>query len=339
MELRGTWFDGQSGRGAPGVMRVDAQGQIFRDVQGQPCAELAAVTIPARLGTMPRTLVFASGWRFVSDQHDQLDALMGQQGKNGLRWVDRLERNRNAAIVGLVLLVVSMFGLYQYGIPAMARHTADALPAELLDEMATEALQSLPLQRSELPLPEQQRIHDAFARLLKVNGLPAEHYRLHLRSAPKIGPNAFALPSGDIVLLDQLVALTDKEDQWLGVLAHEVVHVEARHGLRGVLQSAYGALLLTLITGDASAATSTVMDFSRVVLENGYSRDLEREADELGAELMLRGGWDPAELATLFERLAEQDSGDLPGWLRSHPANDERIRALRQAGQSAIPSR
>ncbi|MBY6019421.1 M48 family metallopeptidase [Halomonas denitrificans] len=331
MQLSGLWLDGQQSRSAHGVLRVAADGALYRDGQGQPFAELAELTIPARLGSMPRTLVLANGWRFVCDQHEALDQLMQRQGRQGLRLVDRMERSGRAVLIGTLLVIGGAFGAYQYGVPALAQSTAEALPDDLLDEMSQQALYELPLDRSELPLARQQQIRDGFVRLLRANDLNPSDFRLHLRSAPKIGPNAFALPSGDIVLLDQLVALTDHDDQWLGVLAHELVHVEARHGLRGVLQGAYGALLVTLMTGDASAATGPLVELPRILLESGYSRDMEREADALGAEMLRRAGGDPAQLAVMFERLAEQGSSELPGWLRSHPDHDERINALRES--------
>ncbi|MBY5994047.1 M48 family metallopeptidase [Ferrimonas balearica] len=329
MELAGRWLDGRQSRSYPGVLRVNEAGELFRDAQGSPCGRLSELTVPARLGTMPRTLTLANGWRFECDQHERLDALANARGRKGLAWVDRLERSRHIAVVALVLVVAVFWGLYRYGVPALAAHTAQALPADLLDEASAQALRSLPFEQTELPLAQQQRIRTAFGELLRANDLPPGDFRLHLRSAPDIGPNAFALPSGDIVLLDQLVALTERDDEWLGVLAHEVVHVQGRHGLRGALQGAFGVLIMTVLTGDASAATGAVMELPRLLLERGYSRDLELEADAEGAVMMRRAGRDPLALGTLLQKLEGADNGQMPGWLRTHPVSDERVRALR----------
>lgn len=97
------------------------------------------------------------------------------------------------------------------------------------------------------------------------------------RNAEEVGPNAFALPSGTIVMLDQLVELADDDKEVLGVLAHELGHVERRHSARMMLQTSISGLALTWWLGDVSTLLAAAPG---VMLGAKYSRDMETEADE-----------------------------------------------------------
>jgi predicted Zn-dependent protease len=171
--------------------------------------------------------------------------------------------------------------------------------------------------------------------------------------------NAFSLPGGYVYMSRGLVALLNTENELAGVLAHEVAHVVAHHGVRRATAAAPFALLF----GVPAAALGFVSpDLGRLVAGAGklaggivlspYSREQEREADRLGMELAAGAGWDPAGLSAALHTLAraEQLLGHDPNRssvFSTHPAIAERVidtgRAAagitRATGTSIAPTR
>jgi Zn-dependent protease with chaperone function len=155
-----------------------------------------------------------------------------------------------------------------------------------------------------------------------------------------MGANAFALPDGTIVMLDELVELTKDDNEIIAVLAHERGHVERRHAMRMVLQSSVVGLVLAWYVGDVSGLLATA---PAIIMQAKYSRDMEREADEYAEQTMLANGLSPCLLGTILDKLeaahlakvrekhpeadAAKDSGAMD-YLSSHPATSERMRRI-----------
>jgi len=150
-------------------------------------------------------------------------------------------------------------------------------------------------------------------------------------------PNAFALPGGWIYVSRGLLALLDSEDELAGVVGHEIGHVAARHAAR----RATSAAPLAVLTGVGAAVTGLVSpmlgglvggvgSLAEAAFLAPYSRDQEREADQVGQDLAARAGWDPAGLSRALEALERDDAlrpgGDRrPSFFDTHPATPERI--------------
>jgi Zn-dependent protease with chaperone function len=194
---------------------------------------------------------------------------------------------------------------------------------------ALEALDRAVFEETRLPPERRRALAERFAALLPPGG-EAPRYALHFRASEPVGANAFALPSGEVVVTDALVALAESEEELLGVLAHELGHLHGRHSLRGLIQGSIVGILVGLWLGDVSAFATGLPAF---VLQAKYSRDFEREADAYAAALLRANGLGTRPLADLLARLAashgEGDAGaSLAAYLSSHPATEERIRAL-----------
>ena len=153
-------------------------------------------------------------------------------------------------------------------------------------------------------------------------------YRLEFRSSPIIGPNAFALPSGIIVMTDELVKLAKNDREVLAVLAHELGHVRHRHTMRRLLEGSATVLIIAGVTGDIASAASLAATAPTLLLQTKYSRDNEREADRYAIEMMKKAGMDPRYLGSLLARLESEIGrrGALPSFLSSHPSTEDRSR-------------
>ena len=118
----------------------------------------------------------------------------------------------------------------------------------------------------------------------------------------------------------------------LAVFAHELGHAHGRHGLQLLLQSSAVGAFWTLYVGDISSLLAAA---PAAVVQARYSQDLEQQADDYGAALLMRNGMSPALLAGALKKLAESHSGSSEGgYLSSHPSTDERMRHLRQLAAS-----
>jgi predicted Zn-dependent protease len=178
-------------------------------------------------------------------------------------------------------------------------------------------------------LPARQKeIAALLRRAGEAAGAP-DRFTLQMRDGGPIGANAFALPDGTIIVTDQLVQLAEQDEEILAVLAHEVGHVEGRHGMQRIAQSTALGMLLTLVTGDVSQVAAVVSALPAMLIEAGYSRDFEREADARAVSLLNAMGVPPSHLARFLERMQAKlgkESG--PSWLASHPPTKERMQAI-----------
>jgi Zn-dependent protease with chaperone function len=156
---------------------------------------------------------------------------------------------------------------------------------------------------------------------------------LLFRSSNLLGANAFTLPDGTIIVLDELLTSIDDDPQTLAVLAHELGHAHGRHGMQLLLQSSAVGAFWTLYIGDISNLLAAAL---AAMVQAKYSQDLERQADDYGAALLMHNGMSPALLADALHKLAESRSGSSKGrgYLASHPSTEERMRHLRQLAAS-----
>jgi beta-barrel assembly-enhancing protease len=163
--------------------------------------------------------------------------------------------------------------------------------------------------------------------------------------------NAFALPGGYIGVYLGLISLTATSDELASVLAHELSHVTQRHIARSMVNSQRQGLasMAAMILGVLAASRSSSTDAAQAVImgsqaamatgQLSFSRDMEREADRIGIEVLTSAGYSPAGMVGMFEKLDGamrlNDSNQYP-YLRSHPLTIERISdarlRLREAG-------
>jgi len=167
-------------------------------------------------------------------------------------------------------------------------------------------------------------------RIARVSHRPNLAYRYRVLNSSV--PNAFALPGGYIVINRGLLVHLSSEAELAAVLGHETGHVTARHSLAGY-QRAMAANLLLAGVSVAAGGRAGVMQLSGVtasLVENGFSRDQEREADWIGIDYMVKAGYNPEGAIKLQEYFYEQLEGKknpdfVQGLFRTHPFSKERL--------------
>ena len=173
----------------------------------------------------------------------------------------------------------------------------------------------------------------------------------HFQVVDMAEPNAFALPGGYVYVSRGLLALTDSEAELAGVVGHEIGHVAARHSAqRETRRTGVGVLsAMSSILGGAVAGSAGMQSFGGMADLYGagiiasYSRDQERQADEIGQQIAGAAGYDPAAMPAFLERMgryAELEAGrsEAPGFLDSHPPTEERVQATAHRASSVAVS-
>ena len=249
---------------------------------------------------------------------------------------------RHAAVAALVAMTVAASS-------AQTRITADknsytpAQDVQVGQEAAAEV-------RRELPLLNDDRIDDYVARIGRnlVRAIPAEfqhsEFRYTFQVVNQKEINAFALPGGPMFLNRGMMEAAKTEGEVAGVMAHEISHVALRHGTAQATKgqkfqmgAIAGQILGAVVGGVAGSVIAQGSNFGLGAYFLRFSREYERQADLLGAQIMARAGYDPRNMAEMFRTIEAQGGSQGPEWLSSHPNPGNRYEAiLREAASVRI---
>jgi predicted Zn-dependent protease len=150
--------------------------------------------------------------------------------------------------------------------------------------------------------------------------------------------NAFALPGGPMYVNRGMIEAARNEGEMAGVMAHELSHVALRHGTAQASKAQkYGLLAGILgiggqIVGGPAGAAAQIAGQGVGVYFLKFSREYETEADILGSQIMARAGYDPRDLANMFQTLERQGGGG-GGFLSDHPSPANRYARINQEAQ------
>lgn len=335
------WYDGVSARGHAVRLWVDGDALVLEPVGGAVEGEsrrypLRQVRWPERRTHGQRQTDLPDGGLIQHADAAEWDAWWADQGFEEsivVGWT----QNWRGVLVALCATMAVLGATWWWGVPWASQQIAQRVPPSIDERIGAQTLaqiEDLWLEPTALPPAEQAALRQRWDGLV-ANAHPDGDAPLHtllFRRAPELGPNALALPGGRIVVTDELVALLrDQPDVLMGVIAHELGHVQHRDGLDMLVRSTFISALVGVVFGDMSGFVAAV---PATLLTQAYSREAERRADAHAAGFLHRNGVSPAIMQTLFDRLRKAsppNDGDeaLPIAIASHPADEERIRFFR----------
>ena len=336
VSLDALWHDGHTPR--PQAVKVGRDGDelVVSGSSGQRRFLLADCRLEPGIDTLPDSVYLPDGSTLEVAQKVAIRRLLGGLPplQAGGHW---LQQSWRALAGGIVAAAAILWLGWRFLLPAAAGWLMPLVPVSAEQQLAAQTLAWLEnrgeLRASRLPASRAAALQADIAHVQPAAS--RYRYRVLLRHAPDIGPNAFALPGGTLVVTDQLLAVVTRQDEILAILAHEAGHVEHRHGLRAALESAGALAALTLITGDSSSLT---LALPMALANASYSRGHEREADRFAYASLQAQGLSPCLLGYGLQRIEaslKQQHGDdavsSGSWFASHPATAERSHPLGQA--------
>jgi len=189
----------------------------------------------------------------------------------------------------------------------------------------------------------QQYVNEVGQRIAAKSHRPNLQYTFTVLDGDDV--NAFALPGGYVYITRGIMAYLNSEAELAAVLGHEIGHVTARHSVRqqtGATAAGVGAMVVGILTGSGDLANVANMAGSALV--SGYGREMELEADQLGAEYLDRIGYEPEAMIDVVRLLKNQEMLEVQmarqenrkprvyhGVFASHPDNDTRLREVVEA--------
>ena len=366
--LQATYFDGKTAK-AHAVELHMADGVLH--IQGADVTVTAAqreVQWPERTLHGKRMAQLTAGGLVQCADGDAWDAWCRANGQAESSVVV-MQQNWRWVAACAVAFVLLMAGIYQWGLPTLARGLVALIPQTVDTRLGISTLQTVDaqlMQPSELPTAQQAAIRAAFSKVLESQAAgQVPLWNLEFRKS-ELGANALALPGGTIILTDDMVVLVESDTRVLAaVLAHELGHVQHRHGLRMLVQTSALGAMAGLVLGDFSTMLAAL---PALMGQAHYSREAEREADAHAKEVLTAANIPPAVMVTLFDKLkakrdkddadsrekaskaqdkdpeasaaeakAKQGLGTAASWLgiafASHPADEDRVAFFRGTGE------
>ncbi|OQX01979.1 MAG: hypothetical protein BWK73_44275 [Thiothrix lacustris] len=352
MTLTGYWYAPESAARQTAVLQLQGEHFALMDNNDAPLVSgaTAALQFSQRVGNIPRKITLADGSVFETADNATVDTWLAASTHRaaGVTWMHTVESHWRwiglALLTSVILLVVTTV----WGLPWASKAVAYRLPVkanQALAEGTLQALDSVALEPSKLPKERQQAIREHVQQVLLPLNAEGFTYTVHFRKMGDMA-NAFALPSGDIIVTDRLAEVVTKPEEFDSILLHEIGHVVNRHGMRQVIQSSAVTLGLVMIGGDASALQDWTAALPGVLLQSQYSRDFETEADRYAFERMMALQIDPAHFGRALQRITADAVKDSPlskkdaaraetllKYLSSHPPSAERAALSKQYSQ------
>ena len=338
LKIQGRYLSGDTSKHQSACLEVSTGHSILivtTNPESRMVFDSADIKITSRLGNTPREIFIGDNQLFITDDNSSVDALAVTLNKKHYALLHKLESNLPVIIVALLVTILLVVSSTLYGIPKAAKFIAHEFPdfttEKFSDGMAV--LDRTLFEPSTLSEEKKQSIEGVFQPFLKDHDLfkPTIFFR------SGVGPNAFALPNGEIVFTDELIALADNDDELIAILFHELGHLKHKHITRRGIQNVMITLMALFIIGDINSV-DFVTALPAMLLDLSYSREFEREADQYAVEQLVASGIPVSSFVSIMQKIhnsvddKEEDktSLDIPQYLSTHPRMEERIIEMRK---------
>jgi len=235
-------------------------------------------------------------------------------------------------LLGFLLLAFSIFALYQARFDIRDK-VVQSIPYKYEQSLGTKVVDHI--------LPPSKRLNDSsltsslnnmLVPLRKAAPQEYQNFKVYISNDPLI--NAFALPGGVIIFnLGTLIAVNSAEEI-LGIAAHELIHIEQRHVLKNMLQGVGLFAFVQFFLGDMSGLIAVIINQGSFLLNKKFSREMEREADRLAFQRLIKANIDPSGMISFYKKLQESQNpkfAHLEGkleFISTHPHIESRIKKI-----------
>ncbi len=311
------FFDGIDGHPKPVVVTVDDEGNWHiklktADLDLHKAADLAVIAMAdvktqAKVGSAPRVIFLPEKQQLLTTAHETIDAILKKHQYSGsfiARSVTYMESNLYAVFGLLASTVAFCLFMYFIGLPAMTNQLAAWAPKSLTDHLGRESLEFIDQHIFSPTSLSEEKQHDILTHFQPLLDAQTDlELNVIFRDMNGIA-NAMALPDGTIIFTDQLVNITDNNDQLEAILAHEIGHVHHRHSMKSIINS-HMLQFVALFVG----VSPSVSDVGLSLINSSHSREAEREADDFAVQYANEGHYEPIAFADAMQHLVEDGTG------------------------------
>lgn len=327
-EPRAVYFDGKTNRKRSVVVRVAGGIEILEDdriVDIWPFGEVRRADGPPNLLRLACVTALPLARLEITDQPTKaaivtycaaLDA--ARPGRSGTFRI----------VFWSLAAVCSIIGLAVFGIPLVADRLAPLVPYSLekrIGDAADGQIRAM-LGDKDCSGAEGRVAFQALIDKIKDAGGIAIPLEAHMLKSPMV--NALALPGGRVYFLSALLDKANNPDEIAAILAHELGHVKHRDHMRSVIQTGGTSFLFGLLFGDVTGAGAVIFA-GRALLNQSYSRDVERAADDFAVEVMQKLGRSAVPMGELLLRVTGKGGKEMTIFA-SHPLTEDRLEIMKK---------
>ena len=290
-----------------------------------------------------RNIFLQNGSLFIAD--DQLTANHSKFLTSTTEgWLSAFDQLGLKTLTILLAIIVILILGYRYALITFSPTIVKLFPYEWEKQIGKATFDSLNrtlLDETELPTQRVNTLKQRAKNILNQANLHS-YPSIEFMKSDIIGANALALPGGPIIVTDDLVKLLKDDELVLGVIAHEIAHIQERHSLHQIVEIVGLSSLAWLIFGLDEGILEEVALVGINLWSMKKSRDFEKDSDLLALEFLENAGLKKKSFILAIEKLTEHfcsksklDKSDCltgvkSGWLATHPTGAERLKYLRE---------
>ena len=251
---------------------------------------------------------------------DKLESIFSEREKS---WFARaFSRNTTRLLKFFGVIVLLLVSAYFWVVPFLAERLAKRVPISYEEKLGNGMFNAM---KSSFEIDGAKTAYiNEFFRELNIN----TEYIINITVVRENVANAFAMPGGNIIVYDKILAGMDHHEDLAALLSHEFTHVDKKHSTRAIFRQMASSLFISIIFGDVGTIGNTIVSNADNLKGLSYSRSLEKEADENGLQILSDRKIDCNGFIRLFQQLEKevQKEGGAPSeWMNSHPDLDKRI--------------
>jgi len=335
---------------ASGTMSIDTTAILFQIQEHHIRMPLLGAEIS--LGGASNRLVFFEhpafkGWSFYTSDHAILNDVHLRNQPTIAATLTHAKHKKISAwgLLGLVVaLIIAGPSLMILRMDIITKVIAKQIPPAWEEQLAESTIAQYQLGKDVMDKHQTETLLNPLVEPL-IAALDHSVYRYHFHIVNDGSMNAFALPGGEVVIHSALLLRADSAEELLGVLAHEITHVEQQHGLRNVIGATGIYVIAGAILGDVNGVLAAVSGAAPMLLNQSYSRRFEAESDVKGFALLQKANINPSGLASFLVKMIEEEKMQMEKiedektrnlikgalkFLSTHPASEARIEKLHQ---------
>ena len=319
------------------------QHTILAEAEGDFAIEVPLKGLTLTCGGSNNKLIFLThpdypGWTIFTRDRSLLSHLQATGVADLLHSIQALHQRRRSirrrSFIALTLLLVAVWGITILWKPFVAT-CASLIPFSWEKKLGDAVFVGV---KTQTVIISDDGLRSDFSKLLEplttAVGERAADLEFYIAKSDDL--NAFAIPGGKIIVNSRTILDAARPEELYGVLAHEISHVTLRHTARQIITVFAVYTAVDLVLGNVLGTVAAVTQSASYLLQQGFSRDQEREADQQGLTYLLAANIDPKGAVEFFQRI-ERDTARMYGlselerslsFLSTHPDTSERVAEL-----------